>query len=123
QASLGLLHASVRRNAYGRQLSSSVRPVELAPEVEIGPEAGEPMQAVLIRAPMITATSPDVQVLAKADGRPVLVRQGQLLAGTFHPELTADTRIHRYFVQMVSSHNGTRKTGSPSCSDNLRRSK
>jgi 5'-phosphate synthase pdxT subunit len=122
QPSLGLLHASIRRNAYGRQLSSSVRQVELDLELEIGPEAGTPMQAVLIRAPMFTATGADVRVLARADGHPVLVRQAGLLAGTFHPELTADTRIHRYFVQMALSYNGIPAAHSETKPDNLRQS-
>ncbi len=101
QPSLGLLHATVRRNAYGRQLSSSVKPVDLEPELQIGPEAGKPMEAVLIRAPMIVKASSDVRTLARSEGQPVLVVQGMLLAGTFHPELTDDTRIHRYFSQMA----------------------
>jgi len=102
QPSLGLLHITVRRNAYGRQLSSSVRFLDVEPELQIGREAGYPLEAVLIRAPIITATGPDVHTLARLDGQPVLVRQGLLLGGTFHPELTSDTRVHRYFCNMIS---------------------
>ncbi len=103
QPSLGLIHITVRRNAYGRQLSSSVRKLDLEEELQIGPEAGTPLEAVLIRAPVIVATAPEVRILARLDGQPVLVRQRTLLAGTFHPELTSDTRVHRYFCQMIAA--------------------
>jgi pyridoxal 5'-phosphate synthase pdxT subunit len=102
QPSLGLLHVTVRRNAYGRQLSSSIRTLDVEPELQIGPEAGTPLEAVLIRAPIIIGVAPEVRTLARLEGHSVLVRQGSLLAATFHPELTADTRVHRYFCQMVS---------------------
>ena len=101
QPSLGLLHMTVRRNAYGRQLSSSVQTLELDEELQRGPEAGTPMEAVLIRAPLIVDVAPEVRTLARLHGQPVLVRQGSLLASTFHPELTSDTRVHRYFCQMI----------------------
>ena len=103
QPSLGLLHIKVRRNAYGRQLSSSVRILEAEPDLQIGPEAGSPLEAVLIRAPVIVEAASGVRTLARLDGQPVLVRQGPLLAGTFHPELTSDTRVHRYFCRMIRS--------------------
>jgi len=103
QRSLGLVPMTVRRNAYGRQLASSVRTLEPSAELQTGPEAGQPLEAVLIRAPMILEVAPEVQVLARLDGHPVLVRLGSKLAGTFHPELTFDTRVHRYFCQMVCS--------------------
>lgn len=109
QPSLGLLRMTVRRNAYGRQLSSSVRTLELDEELQTGPEAGTPMEAVLIRAPVIVEAAPEVQTLARLDGQPVLVRQESLLASTFHPELTSDTRVHRYFCQMILAAN--RPTG------------
>ena len=101
QASLGLLRITVRRNAYGRQLSSSIRTLDPAPALEDGPEAGTPLEAVLIRAPVIVEVGPEVEVLARLEGRPVLVRQGLHLAGTFHPELTSDARVHRYFLRMA----------------------
>src|ERR1019366_542823 len=112
QTSLGLLHMTVRRNAYGRQLSSSVQTLELDEELQRGPEAGTPMEAVLIRAPVIVEAAPDVRTLARLNGQPVLVRQGSLLASTFHPELTSDTRVHRYFCQMIPAGNSDVMEGS-----------
>ena len=94
QASLGLLDATVERNAYGRQIDSTI---EQSPTL-LGPE---PLEMVYIRAPRITRAGKDVTVLAERQGFPVLVRQGHLLAATFHPELSTDRRVHRYFVQMV----------------------
>ena len=102
QPSLGLLRMTVRRNAYGRQLSSAIRNLEVEPALQIGPEAGQPLEAVLIRAPVIVKVAPEVVILARLDGQPVLVRQGSLLAGTFHPELSSDTRVHRYFCRMTA---------------------
>ena len=101
QDSLGLLHVTIRRNGYGRQLSSSVQTVEAEPELQIGPEAGAPLEAVLIRAPVILRAAPQVRVLARLHGQAVLVREGTVLAGTFHPELTSDSRVHRYFCGML----------------------
>ncbi|MEE8257492.1 MAG: pyridoxal 5'-phosphate synthase glutaminase subunit PdxT [Acidobacteriota bacterium] len=105
QDSLGLLHVTVRRNGYGRQLSSSVQTVEAEPELQIGPEAGTPLEAVLIRAPVILRAAPQVRVLARLHGQAVLVREGTVLAGTFHPELTSDSRVHRYFCGMIADGN------------------
>lgn len=101
QDSLGLLHVTIRRNGYGRQLSSSVQTVEAEPELQIGPEAGAPLEAVLIRAPVILRAASQVRVLARLHGQAVLVREGTVLAGTFHPELTSDSRVHRYFCGML----------------------
>jgi 5'-phosphate synthase pdxT subunit len=94
QRSLGALDAVVERNAYGRQLDSAIltEPTSLP---------GEPLEMVFIRAPRITDTGAGVEVLARRDGFPVLVRQGKLLAATFHPELSADRRVHRLFVDSV----------------------
>jgi 5'-phosphate synthase pdxT subunit len=94
QKSLGALDAVVERNAYGRQIDSSIltAPTSLP---------GEPLEMVFIRAPRITETGPEVEVLARRDGFPVLVRQGRLMAATFHPELSADRRVHRLFVETV----------------------
>ena len=94
QRSLGALDAVVERNAYGRQIDSSIliAPSELP---------GEPLEMVFIRAPQIVETGKDVEVLARRDGAPVLVRQGHLMAATFHPELSADRRVHRLFVDTV----------------------
>jgi pyridoxal 5'-phosphate synthase pdxT subunit len=102
QSSLGLIRMTVRRNAYGRQLSSSIRHVETSPELNVNRKTGPPMEAVLIRAPIITEVGTEVEVLATMDGQPVVVRQGQYLAATFHPELTSDNRIHRFFHRMVT---------------------
>jgi 5'-phosphate synthase pdxT subunit len=103
QPSLELIRMTIRRNAYGRQLASSIQAIDPGADLDNGPEAGTPLEAVLIRAPQISEVGPEVQVLARLGGRPVLVRQGLRLAGTFHPELSADTRVHRYFCQMTSS--------------------
>jgi 5'-phosphate synthase pdxT subunit len=106
QPCFGLIRMTVRRNAYGRQLSSSIRHAEAAKELNFGRKPGPPLEAVLIRAPIIAEIGPEVQVLATMDGQPVAVRQGHYLATTFHPELTADTRFHRYFDRMVSKEVG-----------------
>jgi 5'-phosphate synthase pdxT subunit len=94
QRSLGLLDAILERNAYGRQIDSSIVTAETA-------LPGGPLEMVFIRAPKIVEAGPSVEVLASRDGSPVLVRQGHLLAATFHPELSADRRVHRLFVDLV----------------------
>lgn len=95
QACLGLLDVDVERNAYGRQVHSRVAAIELEEGM------GEPgiMEGVFIRAPKITRTGPAVRVLGRLDGNPVLVRQGHIIAATYHPELTDDNRIHRLLVK------------------------
>jgi 5'-phosphate synthase pdxT subunit len=93
--SLGLLPMTVVRNAYGRQLDSAVvRLTDLARSV-LG---GESLEAVFIRAPRIASVDPSVEVLARRDGDPVLVRQGNVTAATFHPELTEDRRVVDVFL-------------------------
>lgn len=94
QRSLGVLDAAVERNAYGRQIDSSIltAPTSLA---------GGPLEMVFIRAPRIMETGKDVEVLAEREGFPTLVRQGFVMAATFHPELSADRRVHMAFVELV----------------------
>jgi len=100
QVGVGGLDVTVRRNAFGRQVDSSERVVEWLPE------PGRPITAVLIRAPWVERCGPDVETLAtvadgSSAGRIVAVRQGPLMATAFHPELTADPRVHELFVSMV----------------------
>ena len=94
QASLGFLDISVLRNGYGRQLAS---------DVHLGQSKLKeaPLEMVFIRAPIIESVGPGVKVLAEDAGHPVLVEQGRILAATFHPELTADSTIHEYFIKMA----------------------
>ncbi len=103
QASLGLIDIAVERNAYGRQVDSFMDEVETSIE-------GGPIEAVFIRAPRITAAGPNCEVLASLNGEPVLVREGNILAATFHPELTCDDRVHRAFLAMVSVTSETQTT-------------
>jgi 5'-phosphate synthase pdxT subunit len=91
-----LLDVEVRRNGYGRQLDS------FEADLEVDGLGEAPLHGVFIRAPMVSTTGPNVEVLARdPDGRPVAVRQGRVLATAFHPELTGDRRIHRLLVEMV----------------------
>jgi 5'-phosphate synthase pdxT subunit len=100
QESLGLMDIEVERNAYGRQLDSRVAPVETAPEFERRTAPGE-LEGVFIRAPIIRRVGPGARVLARYDGDAVLVEEGRHLAATFHPELTADGRVHRLFLDKL----------------------
>ena len=95
QRSLGILDAVVERNAYGRQIDSTI----LTAETEL---PGGPLEMVFIRAPRIVETGATVEVLALREGNPVLVRQGNVMAATFHPELSHDRRVHRLFVEVVN---------------------
>jgi len=97
QQSLAVLDATVERNAYGRQIDSAIETTQTRLE-------GGPMELVYIRAPRILKTGTGVQVLAERDGFPVLVEQGHILAATFHPELSADRRVHQRFVNLVREH-------------------
>ena len=108
QDSLKLANISVIRNAYGRQLASEVR----EGTTSISPE---PIEMVFIRAPIIERVGADVEVLATNEGKPVLVRQSQILIATFHPELTDSTLVHEYFLRMVTQHSlePSRRSRSP----------
>lgn len=94
QQTIGGIDMVVRRNAFGRQVDSFETNLDFA---------GAPVHAVFIRAPWVESVGPGVDVLGRAEpgDRIVAVRQGPLLATSFHPELTGDTRVHRYFVDMV----------------------
>lgn len=94
---LGLVDATARRNAFGRQIAS----FEL--ELEVGGLGPDPMRAVFIRAPWIEDHGPEVEVLASVNGHPVVVRQGQIVLSAFHPELTDDSRLHALLMALATS--------------------
>lgn len=97
QLSLGLLDVTVERNAYGRQIDSTI----LIGETKL---PGGPLEMVFIRAPRITRTGAGVEVLAWRNGSPTLVRQGHILAATFHPEMTPDIRVQKVFLDLICEH-------------------
>ena len=97
QRSFGAIDVDVRRNAFGRQVDSFEADLPIA-----GLDGGD-FPAVFIRAPVIERAGPDVEVLATVDGLPVLCRQGAVLVAAFHPELSEDLRLHRLFLDHVSS--------------------
>jgi 5'-phosphate synthase pdxT subunit len=102
QDSLGFLDVDVARNGYGRQIDSFETDLPWRGANGAGPEgAAEPLRGVFIRAPRIVRVGKGVEVLARAEGEPVLVREGKVLAATFHPELTDDSRLHRFFLESV----------------------
>src|SRR5256884_6249622 len=92
QEGLGALDIRIRRNAYGRQIDSSIRTGKLG---------NSPLEMVFIRAPKIERMGPDVEILATEGSDPVAVRQGRVMASTFHPEPSDDTRVHRAFLDLV----------------------
>jgi len=94
-AKLGLLDIEVKRNGYGRQIHSFTTDISFE---------NESCPAIFIRAPLITSVSSQVQVLAEFGGLPICVRQGPILAASFHPELTSSTLVHRYFLDMVKTY-------------------
>jgi pyridoxal 5'-phosphate synthase pdxT subunit len=91
---LGRVDLSVRRNAYGRQVASFEADLAL-------PDDDAPLRGVFIRAPWVENAGPGVEVLAEYDGRPVLLRDGDVIVASFHPELTEDTRVHELFLGAV----------------------
>jgi 5'-phosphate synthase pdxT subunit len=97
QKSLGALDITVERNAYGRQIDSTILHADST-------LPGGPLEMVFIRAPRITRTGATVETLATREANPVLVRQGHILAATFHPELSHDTRVHELFLNLVRHH-------------------
>ena len=94
QPSLGLVDAVIERNAYGRQADSFETTLE-------APALGGPLSGVFIRAPRFRSLGRGVTVLASLEGEPVLVQEGRVIAGTFHPELAEEGRLHRYFVDIA----------------------
>lgn len=99
----GLLDIEVRRNGYGRQLDS------FEADLDVPALGDEPLHGVFIRAPVVSEVGPRAEVLARdPDGRPVVVRQGRVLATAFHPELTGDRRLHRLLVEMIREGSGRR---------------
>jgi pyridoxal 5'-phosphate synthase pdxT subunit len=95
QPSLGLLGAAIERNAWGRQVDSFETSVDV-------PALGGPVAAVFIRAPRFRKLDPAVEILGRYAGEPVLLRQGRVVAGTFHPELTRSRALHRYLLELAA---------------------
>jgi 5'-phosphate synthase pdxT subunit len=103
QPLLELMDITVERNAFGRQIASFETELDI-PALEEVSEQEKPFHGIFIRAPLIDSVEQDTQVLAALeDGRIVAARQGNLLATAFHPELTEDDRVHRYFLKMVKA--------------------
>ena len=100
QESFGLVDLEVERNAYGRQIDSRVVQLDPDPDFERRTCPGK-LEALFIRAPIIRHTGPGIQVLARYNGDPVLVEQDRHLVATFHPELTADPRVHKLFLEKL----------------------
>ena len=95
QKTLDLIDVTVRRNAFGRQIASAETPLDI-------PALGrEPFPAIFIRAPWVERAGASVEILARHEGHPVMVRSGNVLGTSFHPELTNDARVHRYFLAML----------------------
>src|SRR5271169_1350547 len=95
QESLGLLDIAILRNGYGRQLASDVH-------VGLTKFRKEPLEMVFIRAPIIESVGQGIEVLAEDAGHPVMVREGRVMAATFHPELTEDTTVHEHFLSLIA---------------------
>lgn len=108
QAGLGAIDIRIRRNAYGRQIDSSIREGKLVAPTRSGdPHEGtmreSPLEMVFIRAPKIEHIGQGVEVIATEGSDPVAVRQGSVMAATFHPELSADPRVHQLFLDLINA--------------------
>ena len=102
---LGIMDIGVQRNAFGRQVDSFEQKLDVS---ALGPE---PFHAIFIRAPVIIRVGDDVEVLSALDAdRPVAVRQGNLMATSFHPELTNDLRFHRYFLELARGNGNSHRS-------------
>jgi len=109
QPTLKVMDLTVARNAFGRQIDSFEADIPFLPVEAVSPSGGDAtgtVRGVFIRAPYITDASPQVERLAHFRDRLVAARQGNLLVTAFHPELTSDPRVHRYFLKMVTAHRG-----------------
>jgi len=104
QTGLGAIDMRIRRNAYGRQVDSSIREGQLL-ESSLNHQPGSPLEMVFIRAPKIDHVGSGVEVIATEGTDPVAVRQGTAMAATFHPELSGDTRVHQAFLELVVNAN------------------
>jgi len=101
QVGLGAIDIRVRRNAYGRQVDSSIREGQLVPS-SLHDKPGSPLEMVFIRAPKIERVGEGVEIIATEGTDPVAVRQGRAMAATFHPELSEDTRVHQAFLDLIT---------------------
>ena len=99
QAGLAAIDIRIRRNAYGRQIDSSIREGKLLQ----GKSGDSRLEMVFIRAPKIERVGPEVEILATEGADPVAVRQGRVMAATFHPELSEDTRVHQAFLDLCGA--------------------
>jgi 5'-phosphate synthase pdxT subunit len=99
QKGLGALDIRIRRNAYGRQIDSSIRSGRFVSTKS----SDDPLEMVFIRAPKIERIGPGVEVIATEGADPVAVRQGRVMAATFHPELSDDTRVHQAFLDLITN--------------------
>jgi 5'-phosphate synthase pdxT subunit len=124
QVGLGAIDITIRRNAYGRQLESSIRQGQLfsealpqkgsttshsqSPSADASSKESSPLEMVFIRAPKISRLGPAVEVLATEGDDPVVVRQGKTMAAMFHPELSEDLRVHRAFLKLIDQHRLTK---------------
>ena len=102
QAGLGAIDMRIRRNAYGRQIDSSIREGQLLQNSD-DDKTASPLEMVFIRAPKIERVGPGVEVIATEGTDPVAVRQGTAMAATFHPELSDDTRVHQAFLNLAKN--------------------